>query len=139
MSRLRGLIAGILTTSVQSLWSAYTEAANQWGHVALGLLFGLVPAHLGGWWGACAGLGVSAVWETGHLIAERGSERASARRWDAVKDFVCHAPGSAASGLLAAFPGVWGAAYATGSLLGGLLLAGVMGIIWQATDRNAAA
>ena len=132
------LLRSILTPSVQDrLWSAYAEACNQWGHVALGMMFSLAPCALWGWVGMSAGLGVSAVWEVAHLVANRGAEREGARRWDALKDFACHVPGAGASGLLAAFPGVWGATYATGALLFGLLLAGVMGIIWQATDRNA--
>ena len=101
------------------------------------MLFSLAPCALWGWVGMSAGLGVSAVWEVAHLVANRGAEREGARRWDALKDFACHVPGAGASGLLAAFPGVWGATYATGALLFGLLLAGVMGIIWQATDRYA--
>ena len=132
------LLRSILTPSVQDrLWSAYAEACNQWGHVALGMLFSLAPCALWGWVGMSAGLGVSAVWEVAHLVANRGAEREGARRWDAVKDFACHGGGAVAAGLCGPFLPVSVAAWATGALLGGLLLAGVMGIIWQATDRYA--
>ncbi|SFI84784.1 hypothetical protein [Albimonas pacifica] len=131
------LLRSILTPSVQSAWGSYVESANQTGHAYLGLLFGLVPCSLWGWWGVAVPFGVSAAWEVWHLLRQRGAERASARRWDAFKDFGCHTAGAVAAGLCGPFLPLSVAAWASGALLGGLLLAGVMGIIWQRTDRNA--
>ena len=131
------LLRSILTPSVQSAWSAYVESANQTGHAYLGIAFGLLPCALWGWWGVAVPLGVSAAWEIGHRLRNLGGERRGASNWDAVKDFLSHVPGAVAAGLCGPFLPVSVAAYATGALLGGLLLAGVMGIIWQRTDRYA--
>lgn len=131
------LLSSILTPSVQSPWSAYVESANQTGHAYLGLLLGLVPCALWGWWGVAVPLGVSLAWEGWHLLRQRGSEREGARRWDAVKDIGCHVAGAVTAGLCGPFLPVSVAAWATGALFAGLVQAGVMGIIWARTDRNA--